>query len=335
MPILYFFLAVLVIVPSTLDAQSRDRGGREVSRSSLDDEIVEEFKVPLLFGLLPVTANYGDPRGGGTREHEGQDFFAPKGSPVVSPTEAVVIRTGSGSSAGNYVYTANPGGETFRYMHLDEIADIERGDKLQVGDLIGTNGDTGNATGIAYHLHFEVRDEDNDDTDPFSRLDGEFSLREKISFLDQIIDGYDGDEDEYAEFLVNEFSDEIMAGVRAGYKIPTEIKRALEDSGDYNEIENEKSLAETLAVIPNAVAVELKAGDQSLFVSLLQIYLIYTLEGPARDELAAAGPTGYFGPITSAAVEELQSKLSLLETGVYNSKTRTEAMEREPVLVLR
>ena len=182
-------------------------------------------------------------------------------------------------------------------MHLDEIADIKRGDKLKVGDLIGTNGDTGNAQGIAYNLHFEVRDEDNDDTDPFPRLAGEFSLREKISFLEQIIDGYDGDEDEYAEFLVNEFSDEIMAGVRAGYKIPTEIERALEDSGDYKEIENEQSLAETLAVIPNAVAVELKAGDQSLFVSLLQIYLIYTLEGPARDALAAAGPTGYFGPI--------------------------------------
>ena len=180
-----------------------------------------------------------------------------------------------------------------------------------------------------------MRDEDNDDTDPFPRLAGEFSLREKISFLEQIIDGYDGDEDEYAEFLVNEFSDEIMAGVRAGYKIPTEIERALEDSGDYKEIENEQSLAETLAVIPNAVAVELKAGDQSLFVSLLQIYLIYTLEGPARDALAAAGPTGYFGPITTAAVEELQSELSLLETGVYNSKTRAEAMEREPVLVLR
>ena len=30
-------------------------------------------------------------------------FFFAKGSPIVSPTEAVVIRTGSGASAGNYV----------------------------------------------------------------------------------------------------------------------------------------------------------------------------------------------------------------------------------------
>ena len=129
MPILYLFLALMVVNPGTLDAQSRERGGWDISRSSLDDEIVEEFKVPLLFGLVPVTSNYGDSRGGGTRQHEGQDFFAPKGSPIVSPTEAVVIRTGSGASAGNYVYTANPGGETFRYMHLDEIANIKRGDK--------------------------------------------------------------------------------------------------------------------------------------------------------------------------------------------------------------
>jgi len=39
-------------------------------------------------------------------------------------------------------------------MHLDEVADIESGDVLDEGELIGYVGDTGNANSeIAFSLH--------------------------------------------------------------------------------------------------------------------------------------------------------------------------------------
>ncbi|WP_160426280.1 M23 family metallopeptidase, partial [Gilliamella sp. Pas-s27] len=45
-----------------------------------------------------------------------------------------------------------------RYCHLsDKRADLEVGDKVKAGDLIGYTGDTGNAKGVCNpHLHFEI-----------------------------------------------------------------------------------------------------------------------------------------------------------------------------------
>ena len=87
---------------------------------------VQNVPIPVLFGvpLSKITDTFGDPRSGG-RTHEGNDIIAPKGTPIVSPTESVVIGIGVWTGAGNYVSTANPGGENFRYMHLDRVANIK------------------------------------------------------------------------------------------------------------------------------------------------------------------------------------------------------------------
>ena len=45
--------------------------------------------------------------------------MAPKRALIVTPTDAVVIRVGTGDSAGNYVYIANPGGEIRRQGPAD------------------------------------------------------------------------------------------------------------------------------------------------------------------------------------------------------------------------
>ncbi len=68
----------------------------------LDDDAVDDLVIPILFGapLSSLTKNFGDPRDGGDRSHEGLDIMAAKGSYIVSPTEGVVIRTGTGGSAG-------------------------------------------------------------------------------------------------------------------------------------------------------------------------------------------------------------------------------------------
>lgn len=169
----------------------RERYSSSVRRAiaKLDDDKVETFPIPVLFvRLASIYPDFGDPRDGGARKHEGQDILAPKGSFIVSPTEAVVTRTGKGGSAGIYVYTANPGGETFRYMHLDEIAPgIKTGTVLEPGDLIGFVGNTGNAAGGPAHLHFEIRD-GRDAEDPYERITGSFDREDYVRIIRNLIE---------------------------------------------------------------------------------------------------------------------------------------------------
>lgn len=306
---------ILLALPFTSDAAaSRTR----VDTSDLDKDPVETFPIPILFGvtLANLTPDYADPRGGGTRLHEGQDMRAPLGTPIVSPTEAVVISTGSGASSGKYVYTANPGGEVFRYMHLDTIADIRRGDELDVGDFIGTVGDTGNAPEGVYHLHFEVRDEDNEPTDPYPRLSDEsFSVSDKMKFLRALFRDIDEDEEEdYAQFLVSTFTDDFTTAFENNYRVPDAVEEAMEESEIGRTSRLLEQLEQLINSIPKFLTHEMTIGSEGAQVSLLQTWLIFKSYGPAHERLKVAGATGYYGSITSAAVAEWQERQGMVKT---------------------
>ncbi len=304
-----------------------DEGGWSVDRSRLDDTAPKTIPLPILFGvdIARVTPDFGQARGGGTRTHEGQDMRAPQGTPIVSPTEAIVIRTGDGESSGKYVYTANPGGETFRYMHLDTLAKLKPGDRLKPGDFIGTVGDTGNAPKGAYHLHLEIRDEDNRATDPYPRLQEAFTLKQKISFLNGIFADIRNDS-EYAEFLVTTFSGDFTQAVKEKYSVPRAVQTAMSKSGVTATMAKEESLRALIATIPRVLTRELKEGETGPEVTLLQIYLMYQSEGVARDRLALSGPTGYYGAVTAAAVAELQADLKHEPTGIFTLELRKKLL---------
>lgn len=182
-----YLVTLLLLMPYGIAfAQSSGsfRGFNSKTRAAinkLDDDIVKNLSIPVLgVALSALTKNFGDPRDGGARSHEGLDIMASKGTPVASPTDAVVTRVGSGGSSGLYVRTANPGGETFVYMHLSDFAeDIEAGDVLEPGDLVGYVGNTGNAAGGATHLHFEIRK--GKALDPYPRLTKVFGATELVA----------------------------------------------------------------------------------------------------------------------------------------------------------
>jgi len=94
--------------------------------------------------------------GGGMREHEGQDMFAPEGTPVISPVETTVLETGADGGRGNWaaLYDAERD-RTYVYMHMQEPAGVKAGQKLSAGDVVGKLGCTGSCDGA--HLHFEIR----------------------------------------------------------------------------------------------------------------------------------------------------------------------------------
>ena len=103
-----------------------------------------------------VADTFGAARGGG-RLHEGQDIFAPKGTPIYSATEGIVTRMGYGQLGGIYVYVLGPGGRRYYYAHLDKYADgLEEGDLVTPQTRLGYVGNTGNAQTTPPHLHFGV-----------------------------------------------------------------------------------------------------------------------------------------------------------------------------------
>src|SRR3989344_91593 len=219
----------------TGEVQQRIRGWRRQS-SELQQKIsvlpgVAEVAVlmPVLFGVgvNNISPNFGDPRDGGTRTHIGEDIMAVKGTPIVSPTAAVVLRTGVGSGQGNYVTTANPGGETFVYMHLDRFGEgIAEGVVLAQGELIGYVGNTGNASGGAAHLHFEVHNSSGTPTDPYPRLTAEFTPVQKISFLITILT-QTSDPIALSQFLVANFRSTFTSDAQSGITLPPLITGAL------------------------------------------------------------------------------------------------------------
>lgn len=98
-------------------------------------------------------AAFGDARG---RPHEGQDIFAPAGTPVLAPVDGVVVEAGSDGGRGNWlsIYDAKRK-QSYSYFHLLGAPPVGAGEKVSAGQKIGQVGCTGSCFGD--HLHFEVR----------------------------------------------------------------------------------------------------------------------------------------------------------------------------------
>lgn len=103
-----------------------------------------------------VADTWGAPRDG-SRQHAGQDIFAPRGTPVYSATEGYVLRVGESPRGGKTVFVLGAGGRRYYYAHLDAHAEgLAAGDYVTPDSLLGYVGTTGNARGTPPHLHFGV-----------------------------------------------------------------------------------------------------------------------------------------------------------------------------------
>ncbi len=94
---------------------------------------------------------WGAPRSGG-RRHEGVDMLAPMGTPIYAVVSGFVTFK-QNRLGGNAVSLAGDNGTRYYYAHLSRYEGSNR--RVIQGEVIGYNGDTGNATGVP-HLHFEI-----------------------------------------------------------------------------------------------------------------------------------------------------------------------------------
>ena len=106
--------------------------------------------------------------------HSGLDFVAPAGKNVYATGDGIVTfvqysRTGYG----NEIVIDHRFGFGSRYAHLNQMK-VKEGEKVKRGQLIGTVGETGRATGP--HLHYEVLYE-NRPVNPSFYFDTQFNQR--------------------------------------------------------------------------------------------------------------------------------------------------------------
>jgi len=112
--------------------------------------------------LAPVvdgwfSSNFGyriDPFTGEQTFHEGIDFPADSGTPVVAAASGKVIEAGYQPQYGKIVVIDHGNGLVSRYAHASEVY-VNEGDLVVRGQRVASVGTTGRSTGP--HLHFEVR----------------------------------------------------------------------------------------------------------------------------------------------------------------------------------
>lgn len=103
---------------------------------------------------------------GGSRWHEGTDIMPSVSErglyPVVSMTDGTVRNMGWLELGGWRIGIDAPGGAYFYYAHLSSYADLQEGDEVKAGDLLGYMGDTGYSTkegttgNFPVHLHLGI-----------------------------------------------------------------------------------------------------------------------------------------------------------------------------------
>lgn len=108
------------------------------------------------FPLL-AAPRYGDGLGA-SRGHEGQDLFAPAGTPEVAVSDAIVLEAAAGYNGGrgNYVSIYDAAADrTYNYFHMISAPLVTAGQHVAGGQELGQLGCSGSCWG--YHLHFELR----------------------------------------------------------------------------------------------------------------------------------------------------------------------------------
>jgi murein DD-endopeptidase MepM/ murein hydrolase activator NlpD len=148
---------------SLVDRLARDVEVRTDQLTVLEAMIVQgSANRSFLPSLRPVaegwySSNFGmriDPFSGESAFHEGIDFPAEVGTPILAAASGKVVYAGFHPQYGKMLEIDHGSGLVSRYAHASQV-NVGEGDLVVRGQRIGAVGSTGRSTGP--HLHFEVR----------------------------------------------------------------------------------------------------------------------------------------------------------------------------------
>ena len=225
-----------------------------------------------------------EPRGGGTRQHQGTDIITAKMTPLIASVDGYVNFVANPQASWGYeVELQDDEGYTYDYLHVNNdtpgtddgmggvanayVNGIVRGVRVTRGQLLGWVGDSGNAEETVPHLHFEMHDPEHKVINPF------FSLSA------------------------------ASGGKGVSSSVPS--TGAVEPTFD-----------ERKAALRYIFSKTLQEGAEGSEVRQLQLTL------KAMKYFTYPVATGYYGEITRDAVVAFQKKKGLTQTGVADQLTR-------------
>lgn len=148
---------------ASLDVLAKDLTYRSDYLNVVESKLMSfKLQAKLLPTIVPVNVGYNastfgrrlDPFSGRTAFHEGLDFSAPTGTPIVAAAGGVVVAAEFHPEFGNMLEIDHGGDMITRYAHASKLL-AKVGDIVKRGQHVANIGSTGRSTGA--HLHFEVR----------------------------------------------------------------------------------------------------------------------------------------------------------------------------------
>lgn len=139
-----------------------------------------------VIGDVDLTDTYGAPRSGG-RSHIGQDLIGSKMQELVAARSGTVTYLTIPEASYGYMLTiTDDEGWQYHYIHVNNdtpgtddgqasledvfAPGIERGARVEAGQLVGYMGDSGNAESVGAMLHFEMEDPSGTPVNPYNSL---------------------------------------------------------------------------------------------------------------------------------------------------------------------
>jgi murein DD-endopeptidase MepM/ murein hydrolase activator NlpD len=145
---------------ANLSSLLNDRNDKLVAMETLlMQDSLDKNKFPSVapVSLGDYSSNFGwriDPFTGKNAMHEGVDFMAPTGTPIMASASGIVVYSGFHPQYGNMVEIDHGNDIVTRYGHASQLL-VKVGQVVRRGQEIAEVGSTGRSTGS--HLHFEVR----------------------------------------------------------------------------------------------------------------------------------------------------------------------------------
>jgi murein DD-endopeptidase MepM/ murein hydrolase activator NlpD len=109
-----------------------------------------------VYGACSFTNTFAAPRAD-TGWHHGEDIFAALGTPLLAVADGTVFSVGWNDVGGYRLWLRDKLGNQFYYAHLSAFSPLAvNGAQVKAGDVLGFMGNSGDAQGTPYHLHFEI-----------------------------------------------------------------------------------------------------------------------------------------------------------------------------------
>ena len=131
------------------ESQYFDATGKNMRSSMMRTPLDRGFRISSSFGFRR------HPIAGYRKMHQGMDFAAGMGTPVIAPADGVVVEARRWGGYGNWLRIRHANGLESGYGHLSRYGSgIRAGQRVSQGQTVAFVGSTGASTGP--HLHYEI-----------------------------------------------------------------------------------------------------------------------------------------------------------------------------------